>query len=198
MQKLCGGNPAARKSSIGCHWNLFRNGTSRPGIVPAWKPQRTTENSPRNVAVLQGGPRTNNTRQFCSRWPRSGRGWRWKPSKSVRENLRSTSRTRRRLMAERFGLVGEARPHLSHLQHRGSGLSVARGAGDLQALRRKPAILLGAPHLAQFQFPLRRVQRSRTPDRSALDEKAVFSLSEGSGRHGIWIGKFSNKAGSGR
>jgi hypothetical protein len=58
-------------------------------------------------------------------------------------------------MAERFGLVGEARPHLSHLQHRGSGLGVARGASDLQASRRKPAILLGAPHLALFQFPLR-------------------------------------------
>jgi hypothetical protein len=44
------------------------------------------------------------------------------------------------------------------------------------------------------------VQRSRTADRSAFDEKAVASPLEGPGRHrhSVWIGKFSNKAGSGR
>ena len=123
------------------------------------------------------GLRTNSTRRSWSRWPKSGYGWRLKPSKSVRENLRSTSCTRRRFMAERLGLVGKARPHLCHLQHRGFGLSVGGVAGDFQAPRRKPAILLGAPHLPTSNS-LTRVQRSRMPERSGLPPGEAAYTSE--------------------
>ena len=107
-------------------------------------------------------------------------------------------------MAERFGLVGEAGPHLSHLQHRGSGLGVglgvARGASDLQASRRKPAILLGAPHLAYSNSLCERcnaAERLIVPLSMKRRLPADWKDLEGTGT-AFWIGKFSNRAGSGR
>ena len=101
-------------------------------------------------------------------------------------------------MAERLGLVGKARPHLCHLQHRGFGLSVGGVAGDFQAPRRKPTILLGAPHLPTSNS-LARVQRSRMPERSGLPpgEAACTSECWGGSRAGT-AKKFSSKAGSDR
>ena len=56
-----------------------------------------------------------------------------------------------------FVLVGEARPQLRRFRHRCLGLGIERSTSDLQRPHRKPAILLGAPHLPHLDFPLARV-----------------------------------------
>jgi hypothetical protein len=50
-------------------------------------------------------------------------------------------------------------------------------AGDFQAPRRKPTILLGAPHLPTSNS-LARVQRSRMPERSGLPPGEAACTSE--------------------
>src|SRR5690242_20704892 len=128
MQKLCGGNPAARKSSIAATGicsgtarrarELFPHGNPsglpkiRRGMSPSCKEGRgrTTQGSfgadGRGLVTAGGGSRAKaSAKSYAQLAAPEGGSW-----------------------PNGFGLVGEARPHLSHLQHRGSGLGVARGA----------------------------------------------------------------------
>jgi hypothetical protein len=62
----------------------------------------------------------------------------------------------------RFDLLRQSGPYLRHLQHDRFGLRIRRSARDLQASRRKQAILLSPPHAVE---PCRRLHRER--DRAA-------------------------------